>query len=79
MKYRDTYRIVTQVSQYVSHRDFRYRATPSDDALGLDEPMEATDMPSMSFYFAFVCKLILHYAYLAFISITLYPACFAMI
>ena len=29
MKYRDTYRIVTQVSRYVSHRDFRYRATPS--------------------------------------------------
>ena len=28
MKYRDTYRIVTQVSRYVSHRDFRYRATP---------------------------------------------------
>ena len=25
------YRIVTQVSRYVSHRDFRYRATPSDD------------------------------------------------
>ena len=23
------YRIVTQVSRYVSHRDFRYRATPS--------------------------------------------------
>ena len=31
MKYRDTYRIVTQVSRYVSHRDFRYRATPNDD------------------------------------------------
>ena len=30
MKYRDTYRIVTQVSRYVSRRDFRYRATPSD-------------------------------------------------
>ena len=29
MKYRDTYRIVTQVSRYVSHRDFRYRATPT--------------------------------------------------
>ena len=29
MKYRDTYRIVTQVSRYVSHRDFRYRATPN--------------------------------------------------
>ena len=29
MKYRDTYRIMTQVSRYVSHRDFRYRATPS--------------------------------------------------
>ena len=29
MKYRETYRIVTQVSRYVSHRDFRYRATPS--------------------------------------------------
>ena len=29
MKYRDTYRIVTQVSRYVSHRDFRYRVTPS--------------------------------------------------
>ena len=28
MKYRDTYRIVTQISRYVSHRDFRYRATP---------------------------------------------------
>ena len=27
MKYRDTYRIVTQVSRYVSHRDFRSRAT----------------------------------------------------
>ena len=31
MKYRDTYRIVTQVSRYVSYRDFRYRATPSAD------------------------------------------------
>ena len=30
MKYRDTYRIVTQVSRYVSHRDVMYRATPSD-------------------------------------------------
>ena len=29
MKYRDTYRIVTRVSRYVSHRDFRYRATPN--------------------------------------------------
>ena len=29
MKYRDTYRIVTRVSRYVSHRDFRYRATPT--------------------------------------------------
>ena len=28
MKYRDTYRIVTRVSRYVLHRDFRYRATP---------------------------------------------------
>ena len=28
MKYRDTYRIVTQVSRYVAHRDFRYRAIP---------------------------------------------------
>ena len=35
-KYRDTYRIVAQVSRYVSHRDIRYRdnTTPyvSDDA-----------------------------------------------
>ena len=30
MKYRDTYRIMTQVSRYVSHREFRYRATPSN-------------------------------------------------
>ena len=29
MKYRDTYRIVTEVSRYVSQRDFRYRATPN--------------------------------------------------
>ena len=29
MLYRDTYRIVTRVSRYVSHRDFRYRAAPS--------------------------------------------------
>ena len=29
MKYRDTYRIVNQVSRYVSHRDFRYRAIPT--------------------------------------------------
>ena len=33
MKYRDTYRIVTQVSRYVSHRDFRYRATPTNDVI----------------------------------------------
>ena len=33
MKYRDTYRIVTQVSRYVSRRDFRYRATPSCDCV----------------------------------------------
>ena len=33
MKYRDTYRIVTQVSRYVSHRDFRYRATPSPNRI----------------------------------------------
>ena len=33
MKYRDTYRIVTQVSRYVSHRDFRYRATPNHQSL----------------------------------------------
>ena len=33
MKYRDTYRIVTQVSRYVSHRDFRYRAAPTDLAV----------------------------------------------
>ena len=31
MKYRDTYRILTQVSRYVSHRDFRYRATPTSN------------------------------------------------
>ena len=24
-KYRDTYRIVAQVSRYISHRDIRYR------------------------------------------------------
>ena len=29
--YRDTYRIVTQVSRYVSHRDFRYRAIPNEE------------------------------------------------
>ena len=29
MKYRDTYRIVTRVSRYVSHRELRYRATPT--------------------------------------------------
>ena len=28
-KYRDTYRIVTKVSQYVSHHDLRYRTTPT--------------------------------------------------
>ena len=28
---RNTYRIVTRVSRYVSHRDFRYHAIPSAD------------------------------------------------
>ena len=37
MKYRDTYRIVTQVSRYVSHHDFMYRATPSDVCPNRDE------------------------------------------
>ena len=31
MKYRDTHRIVTPVSRYVSHHDFRYRAAPNVD------------------------------------------------
>ena len=50
MKYRDAYRIVTQVSRYVSHRDFRYRATPTDDTRKwcsifavLDTCVETTD------------------------------------
>ena len=42
-KYRDTYRIVTQVSRYVSHRDFRYRATPRGMLSGWDAYLTPVD------------------------------------
>ena len=50
MKYCDTYRIVTQVSRYVSHRDFRYRAAPIGHRLVNDATSVNHDRKNLLFF-----------------------------